>query len=218
MAKLSKIFMAMGLLLLVAALCFAGYNLRAQARAGEASSEALALLLPELEKVQEQPTLALETEVSYEYEQAAAQVQPPVYAENPQMDMPIQMVAGQDYIGVLAIPALSLELPVISEWTMERLGYAPCRYSGSAYQGDLVISGHNYAGHFRDLRKLLPGDAVTFTDMDGNVFSYTVSYLETLAPEAVEEMVTGEWDLTLFTCTPGGQNRVAVRCELAEDF
>lgn len=25
-------------------------------------------------------------------------------------------------------------------------------------------------------------------------------------------MITGDWDLTLFTCTPGGQLRIAVRC------
>ncbi len=32
----------------------------------------------------------------------------------------------------------------------------------------------------------------------------------------VEEMITGDWDLTLFTCTLGGQTRVTVRCQLIE--
>ena len=76
-----------------------------------------------------------------------------------------------------------------------------------------MILGHNYAGHFRELKKLQPGDAVTFTDMDGNVFSYEVMALETLAPTAVEEMTEGDWNLTLFTCTVGGTTRLAVRCE-----
>ena len=49
--------------------------------------------------------------------------------------------------------------------------------------------------------------------MDGNVFSYEVMALETLAPTAVEEMTEGDWDLTLFTCTVGGTTRLAVRCE-----
>ena len=65
----------------------------------------------------------------------------------------------------------------------------------------------------RELKKLQPGDAVTFTDMDGNVFSHEVMALETLAPTAVEEMTEGDWDLTLFTCTVGGTTRLAVRCE-----
>ena len=112
-----------------------------------------------------------------------------------------------------SLPAISLELPVIDQWSYESLRLAPCRYSGSAYTHNLVILGHNYAGHFRELKKLQPGDAVTFTDMDGNVFSYEVMALETLAPTAVEEMTEGDWDLTLFTCTVGGTTRLAVRCE-----
>ena len=34
---------------------------------------------------------------------------------------------------------------------------------------------------------------------------------ETLEPTDEEAMTTGDWDLTLFTCTPGGQTRVTVR-------
>ena len=52
--------------------------------------------------------------------------------------------------------------------------------------------------------------------MDGNVFRYEVVELETLMPTAIEEMTSGDWDLTLFTCTIGGGSRVTVRCELAE--
>ena len=37
--------------------------------------------------------------------------------------------------------------------------------------------------------------------------------IERLRPTAVKEMTSGDWDLTLFTCTVGGQSRVTVRCE-----
>ena len=33
---------------------------------------------------------------------------------------------------------------------------------------------------------------------------------------AIEEMVTGDWDLTLFTCTLSGQTRFTVRCIRSE--
>ena len=50
-------------------------------------------------------------------------------------------------------------------------------------------------------------------DVNGNVFTYEVTEVYTLGAEDVEEMVTGdEWDLTLFTCTLGGQSRITVRC------
>ena len=52
--------------------------------------------------------------------------------------------------------------------------------------------------------------------MDGREWDYTVSKVETLQPTQIEEMVGkadgDDWDLTLFTCTPGGQLRIAVRC------
>ena len=42
--------------------------------------------------------------------------------------------------------------------------------------------------------------------------------LELLWPEQTEEMLSGEWDLTLFTCTLGGRQRVTVRCDRIEDM
>ena len=63
---------------------------------------------------------------------------------------------------------------------------------------------------------MIPGEIITFTDMDGNVFFYEVAEIEILDPYAKEEMLSGEWDLTLFTCTYGGQERVTVRCIVKE--
>lgn len=62
----------------------------------------------------------------------------------------------------------------------------------------MVIAGHNYSSHFGSLKNRVQGDAVTFTDMDGNVFCYQVAEIETLPPYATQEMTSGEWDLTLF--------------------
>lgn len=140
----------------------------------------------------------------------------PDYVLNPEMAMPEENIDGRSYIGVLDIPALELSLPIISEWSYDALQIAPCRYSGSAYLDNLVIAGHNYRSHFASLPQLQPGDTVTFTDMDGNVFSYAVSSLETLSPYAISDMTSGDWDLTLFTCTVGGQSRLAIRCDQAE--
>ena len=106
-----------------------------------------------------------------------------------------------------------LELPVISEWDYDRLHVAPCRYSGSAYTDDLVICAHNYARHFSGIKGLHAGGKVRFTDVRGNEFLYEIADAEILEPAEVEEMVSGDWDLTLFTCTTGGQTRFALRCE-----
>lgn len=138
----------------------------------------------------------------------------PDYRLDPNREMPTNTVNGKTYVGVLSIPTLGLELPVIQQWNYSNLRTAPCRYTGSPYSNDLVIAAHNYMSHFGNLKKLCTGDPVVFTDMEGNIFRYEVSVLETLQPTAVDEMTSGQWPLSLFTCTVGGKMRVTVRCEL----
>ena len=133
------------------------------------------------------------------------------------MPMPVQEIDGEGYIGILQIPDLALELPIIGEWSYPRLRTAPCRYVGSAYTHDLIIAAHNYASHFGGLVSLAQGSEVIFTDMDGNRFIYAVSGTEQLPGTAIEEMESGDWDLTLFTCTIGGAARVTVRCVLTAE-
>lgn len=137
----------------------------------------------------------------------------PFYINNPDMEMPTMIFDGHAYIGRLDIPSLGLSLPVISEWSYPALRVAPCRYSGSAYQNNLIIAGHNYKSHFGKLRRLSYGDSVLFTDVDGNVFEYQVVEIEQLSPTNVEELEDGKWPLTLFTCTIGGRDRVTIRCD-----
>ena len=138
----------------------------------------------------------------------------PSFVRYPDMEMPTEVIDGQTYIGMLEVPALELSLPVMSEWSYPRLKKAPCRYVGSIYSKDMIICGHNYDLHFGRLKDLAVGEEVRFTDMDGNVFIYAISGTEQLGKYAVDEMLAGDWDLTLFTCTKGGQTRVTVRCRL----
>lgn len=122
-------------------------------------------------------------------------------------------IDGYTYVGYLSIPSIELELPVMSQWDYTRLKLAPCRYSGSTKTDDLVICAHNYIRHFGPIQNLIPGDTVYFTDMDGLVWQYAVEVVDILTATDVEDMTAGEYDLTLFTCTYGGQSRVTVRCQ-----
>lgn len=127
-------------------------------------------------------------------------------------DMAEVMIDGYAYIGYLSIPCANLELPVMSSWSYDQLKIAPCRYYGATGTNDLVIAGHNYTRHFGPLENLVPGDAVTFTDMNGRSILYEVVEVDTLSPTAVEEMTDSGFALTLFTCNYSGQARVTVRC------
>ena len=126
--------------------------------------------------------------------------------------MPAAQVDGYDCIGVLSIPVLNLELPVLSDWSYAKLKVAPCHYFGSCYEENFVIAAHNYPSHFGRLSELQPKDLILFTDISGSVYGYEVVLLETLPANATEEMITSGFDLSLYTCTPGGASRVTVRC------
>ena len=190
------ILFALGALMLLAALLLVLYNLWDDWRAGR-------------------ETAALLTQIEVETPAASVtEQQIPDYVLDPTRDMPTVELDGEEYIGTLEIPALGLSLPVMSEWSYPRLKIAPCRYVGTAYQPGFVIAAHNYTSHFGRLKELTEGDSVTFTDADGNVFTYRVAAVEVLAHTAVEDMVSDEWDLSLFTCTIGGQTRLTVRCEV----
>ena len=131
-------------------------------------------------------------------------------------EMLTTQVDGYDCIGVLSIPVLELELPVLTDWSYTKLKIAPCHYFGSYYEKDFVIAAHNYQSHFGRLSELQPKDLILFTDVSGTVYCYEVVLLETLPGNATEEMITSGFDLSLYTCTPGGTSRVTVRCNAEE--
>ena len=203
--QIGKIFTITGLLLFAAALALSAYNFWDGYRA-EQSREKL------LEEYRDK-----NQNISDEGEQAEeSDGQIPDYQLNPEMEMPevmLEELDGAACIGVLEIPAIDLKLPVLSEWSYPLLKKAPCRYSGSAYLDNLVIAAHNYRTHFGKLKELEMGDEVIFTDAAGNRFEYKVAVVEALTPQSVEDMTSGEWALSLFTCTLDGKNRVTVRCD-----
>lgn len=131
-------------------------------------------------------------------------------------EMLTTQVDGYDCIGVLSIPVLELELPILTDWSYTKLKIAPCHYFGSYYEKDFVIAAHNYQSHFGRLSELQPKDLILFTDVSGTVYCYEVVLLETLPGNATEEMITSGFDLSLYTCTPGGASRVTVRCNAVE--
>ena len=207
--RIGNILKGAGLILVTAAVLLLVYNLWDGHRARESAEAILAEYLQENKKASESPDAS-----DKEDEQNI-----PDYLLNPDMDMPeytLSSLGDVACIGILEIPALDLELPVISSWSYYSLRLAPCRYSGSAYKGDLVIAAHNYQSHFGGLRTLPEGSEVFFTDAVGNRFSYYVAVTEALTPWSVDDMTSGEWPLTLFTCTLDSQNRVTVRCEYSE--
>lgn len=202
-----NLLITLGILLIAAAAGLAGYNLWDAGRAQKAAEEITGQLISDIEsKVEDGKTAA-------------------PYVD-PNTPMPVEMIDGYEYIGVLEIPSEGLSLPVMNEWDYTRLKISPCRFTGSYYSDDLVICAHNYMRHLGPLLQIGIGEDIYFTSVDGLTIHYIVTNRETVEPTAVEQMIENtsnsgtsllDWDLTLFTCNLGGQTRCAVRCSRAAD-
>lgn len=209
--RFSTVLIVAGLLCVGAAAALVGGNLREERQADDAAQQALDSL----------KTTVNAAPVSGDASDGAATATEPLeipdYILNPNMDMPETVIDGIAYIGYLRFLSLDLELPVIAQTTYPNLKISPCRLQGSAYLDNLVIGAHNYNRHFGRIGKLAYDDEIQFTDMDGNVFRYRVVDIEILQPDQLESLCSGEWPLSLYTCTLGGRTRVTVRCERIED-
>ena len=200
-----------GLLLIAAALFLTGKNVWDISKAKAASQAVLADLLPIIEAAEEKNDPKQPDEIIAKQETII-----PDYILNPDMKMPTELIDGNEYIGIISIPDIDVVLPVMESWSYPNLKISPCRYNGTAYKKNFVVCSHNYESHFGNLKYLDTGSDIVFTDVDGNEFHYKVVEIETLQPTAIEDMISGDWDLTLFTCTVGGASRVTVRCLLQE--
>lgn len=187
--KTGTVCMVLGGALILCALLLLLYNQQIDQRAGAAAEDVLPKLQSSLD-IQE----------------------PELFGEMPTIE-----IDGYKYIGFVSVPVLNLQLPVMAEWDYPRLKIAPCREYGNLKNNDLVIAGHNYRKHFGHLADLRLDDIVTFTDVTGNTIYYLVDNVSVVSPKSVEAVKDSQWDLVLYTCTYGGQNRVVVGCNRATE-
>ena len=131
----------------------------------------------------------------------------------PALDMPTVRTGSYDYIGYLDFPGYGLTMPVAAEFSFPAMEISPCRHTGSVYNDNLVVAGHNYKTEFDVLFRLKAGDTVTFTDVDGNVFTYTVREFVSVTPDDSDTVMNSGYALTMYTCNWDTTERVTVFCE-----
>ncbi len=123
---------------------------------------------------------------------------------------------GREYIGIIEVKELGIRLPVLKNYTDADMKTTPCVYFGTRENDNLVIVGHNYDSQFGNFNKLDSSLEVnaTLTLLDGTKYYYKSKLLENLNPNQIDEMLSGEWDMTLFTCSYSGEKRIALRFDL----
>lgn len=202
------LFMFLGAVLVLGSLGLFFYNTMEEQDAELFSAEMITSLQEEIQHIQKDNTDYPESNI--------LDNTPKEFLTEEDLAMTEFVIKGHAYIGYISIPDLQLQLPVMADYNTQKLQISPCRYSGTLRGKDLVIMAHSFKSHFGNLDTLSEGSKIQFTDMDGKVWYYEVIVKDVLDAYDVEEMIAGDYHLTLFTCTKDRQHRMTIRCNMIE--
>lgn len=200
-----QLCLLLGSALMLAAVCLYVYDRLEDARAGAQATSVVSQL-------RQSQSIAAVSETEQPADSAESLPTEDAESESESASETPASSIEREYLGVLTIPVLGLELPVQTEWSKANLKVSPCRQCGSVEGGDLVIAAHNYKSHFGRLGSLSEGDEVRFALQNGAEAVYAVERVATISPDEPEALREGGCPLVLYTCTPGGKARVAVYC------
>lgn len=112
--------------------------------------------------------------------------------------------------GTLALPTLEVVQPLHEGVTLTAIDRGPSHWPGTALPGEpgnVVVAGHRttHTQPFHDLDLLRPGDPLTFTMADGATWTYELTAIEVVGPDATHIVDQGPGHTaTLFACHPKG--------------
>ena len=129
--RVGIVFLVTGAALLIAALLLFLHNVREDELAGEASGAALSAIQNAIDEKNIPPMLDLSGDDAAETIATEETIPEPT-------ELTVVTIDGHDYIGYIAIPNYELELPIMADWSMEKLQIAPCLQYGSPLTDDAL--------------------------------------------------------------------------------
>lgn len=127
---------------------------------------------------------------------------------------------GHKVIGIITIPKIDLEYPILDETTNATMKIAISKYWGKKVNdyGNISLAGHNnYDGTmFGKNKKLQIGDTIQLTDLLNNTVEYEIYEIFSTDPNDVSILKTETPDVrevTLITCTNGRKERLIIKAQ-----
>lgn len=138
------------------------------------------------------------------------EVRPAVIEARVNNTMPSLGACGKNFIAILELPANNASFPVGAMW--DDVNDYPCLFSGSAYDGSLVIGTSNQRGQFDFVKEVDVGNTVYLTDMVGDRFSYEVVDICYSDHADIESLYSESDDLTIFVKNIYAFEYIIIRC------
>jgi sortase A len=112
--------------------------------------------------------------------------------------------------GTLSLPTIDVAQPLQEGVTLTAIDRGPSHWPGTAMPGEVgnvVVAGHRvtHTRPFHDIDQLQPGDPLVFTMNDGTEWTYALTGIEIVPPDAMHivDQHPGH-TATLFACHPKG--------------
>lgn len=125
---------------------------------------------------------------------------------------------GYDIVGIIEIPKINIEYPIINQTSDETMALSITKFWGNNVNdiGNFTMAGHNYfdGTMFSNTNKLNIEDTIKMTDLDGKTIEYKVFDKYIIDPndvKCVQSMKENTREITLITCINGRNNRLVVK-------
>ncbi len=129
-------------------------------------------------------------------------------------------LGGYKVIGIIRIPKIDLEYPILDRTNNESLNISVTKFWGNEINeiGNVTLAGHNtLAGAmFGKLKKLKIGDTIELTDKQNMTLQYEVFQIDIIDPNDITCILPveeGRREVTLITCENGKNNRRIVKAK-----
>lgn len=125
---------------------------------------------------------------------------------------------GYQAIGIIQIPKINIEYPILIESNENTLAKSITRVGNGTVNGigNLALAGHNYidGSMFGKIDELENGDEISILDLNGNKVTYKIFGKFVTDPNDVsvlEPVQQNVREVTLITCTNGNKNRLIIK-------
>lgn len=125
---------------------------------------------------------------------------------------------GYDIVGIIEIPKINIEYPIINQTSDETMALSITKFWGNNVNdiGNFTMAGHNYfdGTMFSNTNKLNIEDTIKMTDLDGKTIEYKVFDKYIIDPNdvrCVQSVKENTREITLITCINGRNNRLVVK-------
>ena len=129
-----------------------------------------------------------------------------------------QQIQGHKVVGIIRIPKINLEYPILETTSKETLNLSITKFWGNQINeiGNVSLAGHNNLNGtmFGKTKKLEVGDIIELTDIQNVTLKYRIFKTYVIDPNDISCILPeqeGVREITLITCTNGNKNRLIVK-------